>query len=176
MRLEPAALTPSSDDSRYPQTLETLEMIPFKWENTKKVTLNARELLGPLQSLQQDKVREYTDEFRTRASEFAKRFHEEAPFSWGDGSSDAAYKTMTQFHLDLCGLEEEGARVNQQQELFEVTDAHHACRREALVQSLIVNRRPSCKYDAHHACKREALVQSLIVDRMRGDAFGSLPR
>lgn len=48
------------------ETLETLEMIPFKWEDTKKTTINARELLGPLQSLQQEKVREYTDEFRSR--------------------------------------------------------------------------------------------------------------
>ena len=40
------------------EIIETLEMIPFKWEDTKKVTINAREQLGPLQSLQQDKLRE----------------------------------------------------------------------------------------------------------------------
>jgi len=39
------------------EVVELLEMIPFKWEDTKKVTLNARELLGPLQSLQQDSTR-----------------------------------------------------------------------------------------------------------------------
>ena len=54
------------------EIIECLEMIPFKWEDTKKVTLNARELLGPLQSLQQEKVREYTDEFR-RACRLCKR-------------------------------------------------------------------------------------------------------
>ena len=101
------------------ETLETLEMIPFKWEDTKKVTLNARELLGPLQSLQQDKVREYTDEFRTRVKEFADRFKHEAPFKYDVGVDDA-YKKLITFHLDLSALEEEGVRVNQQQELFEV--------------------------------------------------------
>ena len=33
---------------------------------------------------------------------------------------DVAYKSLTQFHIDLTALEEEGERVNQQQELFEV--------------------------------------------------------
>ena len=43
------------------ETIELLEMIPFNWEDTKKVTLNAREHLGPLQALQQEKVRENTE-------------------------------------------------------------------------------------------------------------------
>jgi dynein heavy chain len=62
------------------ETVEVLEMIPFKWEDTKKVTTNAREALGPLQSQQQDKVREKTDEFRATVKEFAETFKHEAPF------------------------------------------------------------------------------------------------
>jgi hypothetical protein len=44
--------------------MEQLENVPFKWEDTKKVTLNAREMLGPLQSMQQEKVKEETEDFR----------------------------------------------------------------------------------------------------------------
>ena len=51
---------------------ETLEMVPFSWEDTKKITLNAREMLGPLQALQQEKVREVADAFRTEVAEYCK--------------------------------------------------------------------------------------------------------
>ena len=61
--------------------MEQLENVPFKWEDTKKVTLNAREMLGPLQSMQQEKVKEETEDFRLRVADFVKDFHENAPFS-----------------------------------------------------------------------------------------------
>ena len=35
-----------------------------------KVTLNAREMLGPLQSMQQEKVKEETEDFRLRVADF----------------------------------------------------------------------------------------------------------
>ena len=101
------------------ETQETLEMIPFKWEDTKKITLNQREVLGPLQSAQQDKVRERTEDFRTRVQEFCKKFHDEAPFGF-DQDSAGPYKALTQWHVDLNTMEEEGVQIGQQQELFEV--------------------------------------------------------
>ena len=52
--------------------MEQLENVPFKWEDTKKVTLNAREMLGPLQSMQQEKVKEETEDFRLRVADFVK--------------------------------------------------------------------------------------------------------
>ena len=101
------------------ETVEALEMIPFKWEDTKKATYNKRETLGPLQSIQQDKVRERTEEFRTRLQEFCKTFHEKAPFEFSTESAPA-YVRLTQYHLDLEAMEVEGAEIGKQQELFEV--------------------------------------------------------
>ena len=51
---------------------ETLEMLPFTWDDTKKIQLNAREMLGPLQSMQQEKVKEETEDFRLRVADFVK--------------------------------------------------------------------------------------------------------
>ena len=65
-----------------------------------------------------EKVREYTEDFRTRVQEFGKRFHDEAPFSYE--VYESSYKLLKEFHLDLVALEEEGVKVNAQQELFEV--------------------------------------------------------
>ena len=115
------------------ETIELLEMVPFKWEDTKKITLNAREQLGPLQSLQQDKVRERTEEFRGKMKEFSDRFHNEGPFNFELGV-DEAYKSLVKFHIDLSELEEQGDKINQQQELFEVAVTNwrdlKACRTE----------------------------------------------
>ena len=60
------------------ETVELLEMIPFNWEDTKKVTLNAREFLGPLQSLQQEKVRAATHSLSAAAYARARCTHPRA--------------------------------------------------------------------------------------------------
>ena len=101
------------------ETIETLENIPFSWENTKKQTYNKREVLGPLQSMQQDRVRQDTDEFRNRVSEFMANFKVQAPFEFSTDSMQA-YKRVNQYNLDLEAMENEGATINTQQELFEV--------------------------------------------------------
>ena len=95
------------------ETQETLEMIPFRWDDTKKLTLNAREVLGPLQSIQQDKVRERTEEFRNRVTEFVKQFHDDAPFGFFDRSVSPAYKNLNKYHLDLEAMENEGIEIGQ---------------------------------------------------------------
>ena len=101
------------------EVMEQLENVPFKWEDTKKVTLNAREMLGPLQSMQQEKVKEETEDFRLRVADFVKDFHENAPFS-ASISTDDAYKLIN----EQCGLlneiEQEAKAITEGQELFEV--------------------------------------------------------
>jgi len=101
------------------ETNETLEMVPFSWEDTKKITLNAREMLGPLQALQQEKVREEADQFRTKVADYCKKFHEEAPFEFARGVPEA-YTSMNQFHVSMSELEAEAAHLGAQQELFEL--------------------------------------------------------
>ena len=101
------------------EVMEQLENVPFKWEDTKKVTLNAREMLGPLQSMQQEKVKEETEDFRLRVADFVKDFHENAPFS-ASIATDDAYKLIN----EQCGLlneiEQEAKAITEGQELFEV--------------------------------------------------------
>ena len=83
------------------------------------MTLNAREMLGPLQSMQQEKVKEETEDFRLRVADFVKDFHENAPFS-ASISTDDAYKLIN----EQCGLlneiEQEAKAITEGQELFEV--------------------------------------------------------
>ena len=104
------------------ETQETLEMIPFRWDDTKKMTINKREVLGPLQSIQQDKVRERTEAFRGTVSEFCKEFRSgdnKAPFDFAIGPN-AAYKCLNEYHLKLEDMELEGMNIGRNQELFEV--------------------------------------------------------
>ena len=55
-------------------------------------------MLGPLQSLQQEKVRERTDEFRTKVAEFGEEFHKTgAPLSWMEGNYVEAYKLLVKY-------------------------------------------------------------------------------
>ena len=122
------------------ETQETLEMIPFRWDDTKKLTLNQREVLGPLQSIQQDKVRERTEEFRNRVTEFVKQFHDDAPFGF---STDVlpAYQNLNKYHLDLEAMENEGIEIGHQQELFEVAVTNwrdlKTCRSELTMLKLV---------------------------------------
>ena len=101
------------------EVLESLEMAPFKWEDTKKITLNAREMLGPLQALQQEKVKEEVDDFRMRVAEFADDFAREAPFEFATGSEEA-YRLLSEWNARLIEIEEEARKLSEDQELFEL--------------------------------------------------------
>ena len=101
------------------ETLETLEMIPFSWEDTKKITLNAREGLGPLQAIQQEKVREEAEVFKAEVANFAKKFHDEAPFEFKIGCDDA-YAGINKFAKELFVYEKHSAEIGRSQELFEL--------------------------------------------------------
>jgi len=102
------------------EVLERLEGAPFKWEDTKKTTLNAREMLGPLQSLQQEKVKEDVEDFKVRVADFVGRFNTEAPFEYARGT-DAAYLAMSEWNHKLMDIEAEAVKITEDQELFEVT-------------------------------------------------------
>eukprot|EP00900_Chrysochromulina_parva_P012249 jgi/Chrpa1/21024/Chrysochromulina_OHIO_Genome00026488-RA len=91
------------------ETLEMLEMIPFSWEDT----LN-NEVFGPLQSIQQEKVREEAEVFKAEAANFAKEFHDEAPFEFKI-SFDAAAAGINKFAKELFVYE-----IGRSQELFEL--------------------------------------------------------
>ena len=99
--------------------LETLEQAPFKWENTKKTTLNAREVLGPLQSLQQEKVKEEVEEFKEKVFGFNARFKAEAPFQFATGP-ETAYRLLDEWNVSLDDIEAEATRLTSEMELFEV--------------------------------------------------------
>jgi len=99
--------------------LEGLEQAPFKWENTKKTTLNAREVLHPLQSMQQEKVKDEIETFKEKVVDFVARFKAEAPFSFSIGP-DAAYALLNQWNVLLDEIEAESQQLSAEMELFEV--------------------------------------------------------
>lgn len=83
------------------------------------MTLNAREILGPLQTLQQVKVKEEAEDFRGRVNDFVRSFKEKAPFKFEYGC-DNAYRMMDEWNSMLVDIEREANSVSEQQELFEV--------------------------------------------------------
>jgi dynein heavy chain len=102
------------------KVLEQLENAPFKWEEVKKVAINAREALGPLQALQAEKVKEEVEDFIARMEDFTAIFHVEAPFKY-DVGVERAYPLLDEWHCKLDEVEREAVHNQGQEELFDLT-------------------------------------------------------
>ena len=57
--------------------LDMLDQAPFNWDVTRKATYNARERLSPLQALQAEKIKERSEDFGLRVSDFRSGFLKE---------------------------------------------------------------------------------------------------
>jgi hypothetical protein len=116
------ALLPHPDNSICSDDVKALPSILEEIKETHTMSVSAAEMLGPLQSLQEDKMRDRIDEFRMRASDFAKRFHgsEVVGPSKFEMGVESARKVLTDFHVELAALEEAGVRIKEQQEILEM--------------------------------------------------------
>jgi dynein heavy chain, axonemal len=68
-----------------------LKQLPEKWANTKKLTMQAKQQVGPLQTNEVANLRRKTASFDVAQYEFRENFRKEAPFLY---ESDKPYNKI----------------------------------------------------------------------------------
>lgn len=63
----------------------SLQELPEKWKNVKKVAITARQQVVPLQANEVALLRQRCTAFDTQQQQFQERFRKEAPFRCGPG-------------------------------------------------------------------------------------------
>lgn len=63
----------------------SLQELPEKWKNTKKMATTVRQQVAPLQANEVALLRQRCTAFDTQQQQFRERFRKEAPFRCGSG-------------------------------------------------------------------------------------------
>ncbi|CAF0885207.1 unnamed protein product, partial [Didymodactylos carnosus] len=96
---------------------ERLNVLPEKWTNTKKLALNVKQQVAPLQTNEVANLRKKIASFDVRQYEFREKFRKELPFGY---DSKNVYKRLDKGHMDISGMEREMLQLNSSAALFEV--------------------------------------------------------
>jgi dynein heavy chain len=97
---------------------ERLNALPEKWANTKKLALNVKQQVAPLQTNEVANLRRKVANFDVRQYEFREKFRKELPFGY---DQTQVYKKLDHGHLDITTMEHEMQMLNDSAALFEVT-------------------------------------------------------
>ena len=97
---------------------DRLNALPEKWANTKKVALNVKQQVAPLQTNEVGNLRRKIANYDVRQHEFRERFRKELPFAY---DQTQVHKRLDQGHLNITAMENEMQSLNDSAALFEVT-------------------------------------------------------
>lgn len=97
---------------------DRLSTLPEKWANTKKLSLNVKQQVAPLQTNEVANLRRKVANFDVRQYEFREKFRKELPFTY---DQTHVYKKLDQGHMDISAMEREMQMLNDSATLFEVT-------------------------------------------------------
>ncbi|CAF3393401.1 unnamed protein product [Rotaria sp. Silwood1] len=97
---------------------ERLNALPEKWANTKKLALNVKQQVAPLQTNEVANLRRKVANFDVRQYEFREKFRKESPFAY---DQTQVYRKLDQGHIDISAMEREMQMLNDSAALFEVT-------------------------------------------------------
>ncbi|NXL59531.1 DYH17 protein, partial [Chordeiles acutipennis] len=108
-----------------------LHDLPERWDNTKKLSLRAKQSAAPLQTNEVNSIRRKCQQFEVRQHIFRDRFREKAPFSYADPDP---YKSLNKQQKSITAMESDMAALSSSAGLFEVSVPEYkqlkACRRE----------------------------------------------
>eukprot|EP01028_Stygiella_incarcerata_P003513 TRINITY_DN1708_c0_g1_i1.p1 TRINITY_DN1708_c0_g1~~TRINITY_DN1708_c0_g1_i1.p1 ORF type:complete len:4499 (-),score=1316.34 TRINITY_DN1708_c0_g1_i1:2775-16271(-) len=99
--------------------LQSLENLPEKWSNVKKLCVATKEKLASLQVDEVKRVQRLEEEFSDRAEKFRMDFFERAPFKFSFGI-DEAYNALDVLHVEVTRMEKEVVELQGKQRLFEL--------------------------------------------------------
>ncbi|XP_077022232.1 dynein axonemal heavy chain 17 isoform X3 [Tamandua tetradactyla] len=115
-----------------PEEIHTkLQELPEHWTNTKKLAVQAKQNVAPLQANEVNILRRKCQQFELRQYEFREKFRQEAPFSFSDPEP---YKSLNKQQKSIAAMESVMETLSKSGSLFEVTVPDYkqlkACHRE----------------------------------------------
>nr|XP_051697525.1 dynein axonemal heavy chain 17 [Oryctolagus cuniculus] len=111
-----------------------LQELPEQWTNTKKLAIQVKQNVAPLQANEVSILRRRCQQFELKQHEFREKFRHEAPFSFKDPEP---YKSLNKQQKSIAAMEDIMESLCKSGSLFEVTVPDYkqlkACHREALL-------------------------------------------
>jgi dynein heavy chain len=108
-----------------------LNELPGKWANTKRLTVNAKQIVGPLMGMEVGKLKERVESYEKQARNFRNRYTQMKFFSY---NCEHPYEQLSKANLDLEDMEVKVKTLESESGLFEVTvpkfPVTKQCRRE----------------------------------------------
>ncbi|XP_075415820.1 dynein axonemal heavy chain 17 [Tenrec ecaudatus] len=108
-----------------------LQELPEHWTNTKKLALQVKQNVAPLQANEVNILRRKCQQFELKQYEFREKFRQEAPFSFSDPEP---YKSLNKQQKSIAAMEAIMEALSKSGSLFEVTVPDYkqlkACHRE----------------------------------------------
>uniref|UniRef100_A0A673VKH9 Dynein axonemal heavy chain 17 n=1 Tax=Suricata suricatta TaxID=37032 RepID=A0A673VKH9_SURSU len=108
-----------------------LQELPEQWTNTKKLAIQVRQNVAPLQANEVNILRRRCQQFELRQHEFREKFRKEAPFSFVDPDP---YRSLNKQQKSITAMESIMDSLCKSGSLFEVTVPDYkqlkACRKE----------------------------------------------
>ncbi|XP_037666336.1 dynein heavy chain 17, axonemal [Choloepus didactylus] len=113
------------------ETHTKLQELPEQWTNTKKLAIQVKQNVAPLQANEVSILRRKCQQFELRQYEFREKFRQEAPFSFSDPDP---YKSLSKEQKSIATMESIMGALSKSGSLFEVTVPDYkqlkACHRE----------------------------------------------
>ncbi|XP_005407434.1 PREDICTED: dynein heavy chain 17, axonemal [Chinchilla lanigera] len=108
-----------------------LQELPEQWTNTKKLAIQVKQNVAPLQANEVNILRRKCQQFELKQHEFRENFRQEAPFSFSDPNP---YESLNKQQKSIHTMEKVMEALCKSGSLFEVTVPDYkqlkACRRE----------------------------------------------
>ncbi|XP_069339031.1 dynein axonemal heavy chain 17 [Eulemur rufifrons] len=108
-----------------------LQELPEQWTNTKKLAIQVKQNVAPLQANEVNILRRKCQQFELKQHEFREKFRREAPFSFSDPNP---YKSLNKQQKSIASMESTMEALSKSGGLFEVTVPDYkqlkACHRE----------------------------------------------
>ncbi|KAM4823531.1 dynein axonemal heavy chain 17 [Urocitellus parryii] len=95
-----------------------LQELPEQWANTKKLAIQVKQNVAPLQANEVSILRRKCQQFEIKQQEFREKFRREAPFSF---SSPEPYKALNKQQKSIAAMEDIMEALCKSGSLFEVT-------------------------------------------------------
>ncbi|XP_006869595.1 PREDICTED: dynein heavy chain 17, axonemal [Chrysochloris asiatica] len=100
------------------ETLLKLQELPEQWANTKKVAIQVKQNVAPLQANEVNILRRKCQQFELKQYEFREKFRQDAPFSYSDPNP---YKSLNKQQKSISAMEAIMESLSKSGSLFEVT-------------------------------------------------------
>ncbi|XP_045691837.1 dynein axonemal heavy chain 17 [Phyllostomus hastatus] len=113
------------------ETYLKLQELPEQWTNTKKLALQVKQNVAPLQANEVNILRRKCQQFELKQHEFREKFRQEAPFTFSDPDP---YRSLNKQQKSIAAMEEVMEALCKSGSLFEVAVPDYkqlkACHRE----------------------------------------------